>query len=153
VLVKHFTASYSASRAAIMEAWKSFRRRRQWLVASDCQPVYAWVISEAVARGYLQAPGFFDDPLRRAAWLGTTWRGAPMGQLDPLKEAKAAREWMSMGATTLQDVTAEQFGKDWEDNLSQIARERVRIADLPPDPLAPVPAVQAAPQPEEPEQP
>lgn len=143
VLVKHFTASYSASRAAIMEAWKSFRRRRQWLVTSDCQPVYAWVISEAVARGYIDLPGFFEDPVRRAAWLGAVWRGSPMGQLDPLKEAKSAKEWLSIpGATTIQNVAAEQFGSDWEDNLDQTRRERERIAALPADPLAPVPAGQ-----------
>ena len=143
VLVKHFTASYSASRAAIMEAWKSFRRRRQWLVASDCQPVYAWVISEAVARGYIDLPGFFEDPVRRAAWLGAVWRGSPMGQLDPLKEAKAAKEWLSIpGATTIQNVAAEQFGSDWEDNLDQTRRERERIAALPADPMAPAPAGQ-----------
>lgn len=138
VLMKHFTASYSASRAAIMEAWKMFRRRRAWLVTSLCQPTYAWVISEAVARGYLDAPGFFESPLKRAAWLGCIWRGAPMGQLDPLKEAKAAKEWLSIpGAVTVQQLTAEQFGTDFEANIEQTARERKLIADLPPDPLAP----------------
>lgn len=151
VLVKHFTASYSASRAAIMEAWKTFRRRREWLVASFCQPVYEWVISEAVAQGYIDAPGFFDDPLRRAAWLGTTWRGAPMGQLDPLKEAKAAKEWLGIpGALTIQQLTAEQFGTDYEDNLEQVGRERTQIAALPADPLQPAPA--AAPAGDEPAQ-
>lgn len=139
VMLKHFTASYSASRAAIMEAWKAFRRRRQWLVSGFCQPTWEWVISEAVSRGYIDAPGFFDDPLRRAAWLGATWRGAPMGQLDPLKEAKAAKEWLSIpGALTIQQLTAEQFGTDYEDNLAQIQRERTQIAALPADPLAPV---------------
>ncbi len=138
VMLKHFTASYSASRAAIMEAWKSFRRRRQWLGAGFCQPVYEWVIAEAVAQGYLDLPGFFDSPIKRAAWLGATWRGAPMGQLDPLKEAKAAREWLSIpGALTIQQMTAEQFGTDYEDNLAQTGRERQQIAALPPDPLAP----------------
>lgn len=151
VLVKHFTASYSASRAAIMEAWKSFRRRRQWLVTSDCQPVYAWVISEAVARGYIDLPGFFEDPVRRAAWLGAVWRGSPMGQLDPLKEAKAAKEWLSIpGATTIQNIAAELFGADWEDNLDQVRRERERIAGLPADPMAPAPAGQ--PDPNSPEE-
>lgn len=137
VLVKHFTASYSASRAALLEAWKTYRRRRAWLVASLCRPVWEWVISEAVARGYLEAPGFFDDPLRRAAWLGCSWTGSPMGQLDPLKEAKAATEWMSNKATTLQRITAEYFGDDYEDNLRQIGRERTMLAALPPDPNAP----------------
>jgi lambda family phage portal protein len=139
VMLKNFVSSYSASRAAIMEAWKTFRRRRHWLVASDCQPVYEWVITEAIARGYISAPGFFDSPLRRRAWLGATWRGAPMGQLDPLKEAKAAKEWLSIpGALTIQQLTAEQFGSDYEDNLDQIGRERKQIAALPADPLAPV---------------
>lgn len=138
VLMKHFAASYSASRAAILEAWKMFRRRRSWLVSSYCQPVYGWVIAEAVARGYLEAPGFFEDPLRRAAWLGATWRGAPMGQIDPLKEAKAAKEWLSIpGAVTIQQVTAEQFGTDYEDNLEQTAKERKQIAALPADPMQP----------------
>lgn len=142
VLMKHFTASYSASRAALLEAWKMFRRRRAWLVASLCQPTYAWVIAEAVSRGYLSAPGFFDDPMRRAAYLGVAWRGAPMGQIDPLKEAKAAKEWLSIpGATTIQSVAAEQFGTDYEDNLAQTSRERDQIAALPEDPLNPPAAV------------
>lgn len=144
VMLKHFTASYSASRAAIMEAWKMFRRRRAWLVNSLCQPVWSMVISEAIARGYLIAPGFFDSPLRRAAWLGASWRGAPMGQLDPLKEAKAAQTWLGIpGAMTIQQLTAEQFGTDYEENIEQLARERKLIAALPPDPMAPPAPVQA----------
>lgn len=134
VMTKHFTASYSASRAALLEAFKAYRRRRAWLVSSFCAPVWEWVISEAIARGYLNAPGFFDNPLRRAGWLGCKWTGEPMGQIDPLKEAKAATEWMSNGAQTLQDVCASQFGTDWEDVIEQVGRERRRLADLPPNP-------------------
>lgn len=144
VLTKHFTASYSASRGALLEAFKTYKRRRAWLVASFCRPVWEWVISEAVARGYLDAPGFFNDPIKRAAWLGCTWTGAPMGHLDPLKEANAATEWMANKAATLQQVTAEQFGNDYETNLRQIGRERRLMAALPPDPNAP-PAPAAAP--------
>jgi lambda family phage portal protein len=36
VLVKHFTASYSAARAALLEAWKFYTWRRQWLAAGFC---------------------------------------------------------------------------------------------------------------------
>lgn len=51
---------------------------------------YEEFITEAVARGRLQAPGFFLDPAIRAAWCGTEWYGTAQGQIDPLKEAKAA---------------------------------------------------------------
>jgi capsid protein len=39
VLIKHFTASYSAARSALLEAWKFYRTRRSWLAESFCQPV------------------------------------------------------------------------------------------------------------------
>ena len=31
ILIKHFTASYSAAQAALVEAWKFFSARRRWL--------------------------------------------------------------------------------------------------------------------------
>jgi len=40
ILIKHFTASYSAAMAALQEAWKFFSARRKWMVDSLCQPVY-----------------------------------------------------------------------------------------------------------------
>ncbi len=58
VLIKHFTASYSASRAALLEAWKMFRMRRSWLISKFCEPIYNEFLYEAVAKGRIQAPGF-----------------------------------------------------------------------------------------------
>ena len=40
-----------------------------------CQPVYEIWLAEAVARGRVSAPGFFADPLIRAAWCGARWIG------------------------------------------------------------------------------
>src|SRR5690606_31547780 len=70
LLVKHFTSSYSASRAALLEAWKMFRMRRTWMVQSFCQPIYEEWLVEAVAKRRIQAPGFIDDPGGRAARCG-----------------------------------------------------------------------------------
>ena len=61
LLIKHFTASYSASRAALEMAWQSFRRRRTWLARRVCQVIYEWFIEEAVATGRLAAPGYFES--------------------------------------------------------------------------------------------
>ena len=86
LLLKEFNASYSASRASLLEAWEGIKMRRAWLVGSFCQPVYEIWLSEAVARGRVIAPGFFDDPLVRAAWCGARWIGPVQGTLDPKKE-------------------------------------------------------------------
>lgn len=123
LVVKHFTASYSAARAALLEAWRFFRTEREWLVREFCRPVYRWVIAESVARGLLQAPGFFDDPLIQAAWLSSTWTGPGAGQLDEFKEMQASMIRMRTGVSTLQEETARITGGDWETNHRQRTKE------------------------------
>jgi lambda family phage portal protein len=123
ILIKHFTASYSAAQAALVEAWKFFRARRAWLVSMLCQPFYEAVIYEAVARGLIRAPGFLGDPFLRAAYLGTEWVGPPRGQINQLVEVNAARERVDMGVTTLADETAEMTGGDWERKHPQSVKE------------------------------
>src|SRR5690606_12542726 len=89
VLIKHFTSSYSAARAALLDAWRFFRRRRAWLARKFCQPVYEAWLADAVATGLVDAPGFFADPVRRASWCGARWIGDAPGQIDPQKEVDA----------------------------------------------------------------
>lgn len=124
LLIKHFTSSYSASRAALLEAWRGFFTRRHWFVRSFCQPIRGWVLTEAVARGMLTAPGFFDDPLVRQAWLGTLWTGPTQGQIDPLAEVQAATLRVDQGFSTVEEETAQLTGGDWERNHRQRVKER-----------------------------
>lgn len=123
LLVKHFTASYSASRAALLEAWKMFRMRRTWLSADFCQPIYEEWFAEAVAKGRIVAPGFFDDQLIRRAYTQAEWHGPTMGQIDPLKEVNAAKIRVEEGFSTRARETAELTGGDFERNHKQRVRE------------------------------
>jgi lambda family phage portal protein len=123
LLIKHFTASYSAARAALEEAWDYFNRRRHWLVTMLCQPVYEAVITEAVATGRLQAPGFFSDPLIRKAWLSTSWTGDAPSQLDPKKEIDAAKARVDLRISTRSEECARLTGGDWEAKMPQIIKE------------------------------
>ncbi len=124
VLIKHFTASYSAARAALLDAWRFFRGRRVWLARRLCQPTYEAWLTEAVARGRLDAPGFFRDPLLRKAWCGSEWIGDSPGQIDPTKETDAAIAQVNAGLTTLERATTELNGGDFERNTVQRAKER-----------------------------
>lgn len=129
ILIKHFTASYSAAQAALVEAWKTFNMRRKWMAGQFCQPIYEMVITEAVAKGLLEAPGFFSDPCIRAAYLGVEWIGAPRGQIDQLKEIRAADYRVRLGISTLEEETAQITGGNWETKHVQRAREhRLRMA-------------------------
>jgi lambda family phage portal protein len=130
ILLKHFTASYSAARAALLEAWRFFMRSRCWLADEYCQPIWDEVITEAIARGRLAAPGFFADPLIRMAYLGCDWTGDAPGQIDETKAIKAASLRIKEGVSTLAEETAALTGGDWERKHTQRAKERrMRLAD------------------------
>jgi lambda family phage portal protein len=126
LLIKRFTASYSASRASLLQAWRAFDRRQTWLVECFCQPVYEWVIAEAIDRGYLDAPGFHEDPFLRAAYLRAEWRGPTMGQLDPLKEVLAAERRVAAGYSTRAAESASLTGLDADQVHEQLVREKNR---------------------------
>jgi len=124
LLTKSFMASYSASRAALLEAWKAFKMRRTWFANDFCQPIYELWLSEAVARGRINAPGFFNDPAIKKAWYGSEWIGPAQGQLDPVKEANAAILRAENGFSTYERETTELTGGNWDDNITQITREK-----------------------------
>lgn len=122
-LIKHFTASYSASRAAGLEFWKFIKPKRSAFAANFCAPFYELVMTEAVIRGRLNAPGFLDDSSVRRAYLRCSWRGPSQGQLNPLDEANAAGRRIDLGISTIEQETAEMNGGDWEANHAQRVKE------------------------------
>lgn len=124
IVVKHFTASYSASRGAMLEAWRFYMSRRKWLADNLCRPVYELLLTEAVAMGRLFAPGFLDDPLIRMGYLGSEWVGPSKGQIDELKEVNAAEKRLNLTLTSLSEETAAMTGGDWEKKIQQIGKEK-----------------------------
>ena len=123
VLIKHFTSSYSAARAALLDAWKTFRVRREFIAAYLCQPVYEqWLFREVVA-GRVIAQGFFEDPFIRQAWSAANWIGDGPGSIDPQKEIQAAKGRVDLGVSTIADESILWDGKDWWEKHRQRARE------------------------------
>lgn len=128
ILLKSFNASYSASRAALLEAWKAFKMRREWFADDFCRPLYEVWMAEAVARGRIIAPGFFSDPAIRAAWLGSEWIGPTQGQLDPVKEITAEQLACENGFSTREQSTIRLNGGSFEANAEQLVDENARLA-------------------------
>ena len=80
-----------------------------------------------MARGRIIAPGFFDDPLIRAAWCSAQWIGPVQGSLDPLKEANAAVLKIQHGLKTHEQATMEDSGGDWNANVEQLKAENEKL--------------------------
>lgn len=124
LLNKAFLSSYSASRAALLEAWKAFKAKRTWFANDFCQPVYEIWLSEAIARGRIIAPGFFNDPAIKKAWTKAEWIGPAPGQVDPVKEVTAAIMRIENGLSTREREAMELNGTNWDDNINQLIREK-----------------------------
>ncbi len=131
LLLKQFTNNYSASRGALLEAWKTFRMYRAWLSNDFCQPAYEEWLAEGVAKGRIHAPGFFQNPLIRKAYSNCAWSGPSAGQLDPVKEANAAKIRVEEGFSTRQQETIEMNGGDFFENNRQRIREETVRRELP----------------------
>lgn len=130
VLVKKYESNYTAARAALLDFWRTVRVYRTRFNSAFNQPVYEQWLSEAVANGRINAPGFFDDPAIRQAWCGCMWTGASMGHVDPRKEVEAAALRIANNISTQEQEASEYNGNDWAANIRQRKKEMREQAEM-----------------------
>lgn len=121
-LLLHYNSSYSAARAAMLQAWRFYTLRRWWLTCDFCQPSRELIIDEAVARGLIRLPGY-SDPARRRAYCQALWIGPARGAIDELKEANAAGRRIEIGVSNETLETAAMTGEPWQLVFRQRLRE------------------------------
>lgn len=129
-LIKKYESNYTAARGALLDFWVTVKVYRNRFNKQFNQPVYEAWLSEAVATGRIEAPGFFDDPAVRKAWCKCQWIGASMGHIDPRKEAEAAGMRVSMNMTTEEQEAAEYNGNDWNANIRQRKKELIALSEF-----------------------
>lgn len=120
ILFKDFTKSnYSAMKAAMGEAFRTFQRMQDDAGSQWADPCYSLVIEEAINDGRLDGEGFYDA---RAAYLQCEWIGPARGYVDETKESTAVQTRLDCNTTTLRRECAKQ-GQWYEDTLEQRAEE------------------------------
>lgn len=123
VLMQHFQSSYSAARAAILEAWKKFMDFRHFTIEYLNDPVYEAFLDDLVSAGIVQAPGYFEDFEIRQAWLGCRWTGRGQGQINPAVETDAALKRIGGLLSSYEEEVAAYSGERWEAVAEQRQRE------------------------------
>ncbi len=131
-MLMRFNQNYSASRATLVLAWRIAIMWRYNLTASMLDLIFEAWISEEIAAGRVAALGW-SDPRMKAAWLNGRWNGSPMPDIDPLKHAKASKEFVELGATNLDEVALKQGGTH---NTGKANRAKLKrqFKELPPVP-------------------
>lgn len=130
VVKMQFGKNYSASRGALILFWRVAVQWREEMASDYLNPIYEAWLSEEIAKGRINAPGW-SDPILRAAWLNCRWAGSPMPNIDPMRTANADMTYARLGATTLNRVARDHNGSSGETNRAQLKRE---YEELPEDP-------------------
>jgi lambda family phage portal protein len=127
LLQLRFGQSYSAAKAELLEAWRAFLADRAWIFRTYCTTAYSWHLAEFIARGWLEAPGFFSDPLARAAWCGLRYTGPAMGAINELDAVNAAKLRVQERFTSRGEESAAMTGTSWEARIPQMLHEDTLI--------------------------
>ena len=123
VLMKNFQSSYSASRAALLQASSEFERLKAAFIRDFCQPVYETFLLEAVGTGRIAAAGF-EDMIKRRAWSRAGWYTRTSRILDPQRETNAMILRLQNGLSTYEREILESTGEDFNDVAETLAREK-----------------------------
>lgn len=127
VATKKFNSSYSASRAALLDADRTFSIDRAQLIRQFVRPIYcAWLDSAASSLG-LAPLGYYGDPVMRDALRGAEWIGEKLPSIDPTKEIDAAAARVALGVSTRARESQELTGTDITQNIRQLAFEEAQL--------------------------
>ena len=129
LMLQSYKNSFSASQAAMNNARSNFKVVRACLVHDFCQPVWESFMDEAVLRGWINAPGYFDNPIMRRAYTRAKWNGPGMPQLDLGKSAQNYEKLISVGFATASEATSELTGGNYYENIQERGREIAAAID------------------------
>ena len=129
-LTKDYSDSnYSGARVALADIARSHEVKREMFVQSFAMPfVGAW-LEERIVLGktpMLGKKNFYEVKGSLLTGGFKTWSKI---KLDPLKESQAEQGYLDMGAMSLKDV-CDGLDKDWEEVLTQRAREKALMKSL-----------------------
>ena len=106
VLMMQYNSSYSASRAALSQYWKTVMYYRWMLIEKFCQPIYElWLLNEVNEN---RLPNEVLNYANNAVWVGPT-----KGSIDDTKEVVAAKERINIGISDIETEAEEISNKDW----------------------------------------
>lgn len=130
VLLMKFGQNFSASRGALLLFWRVAQIWRDEMAADYLNPAVEMWLSEEIAAGRISAPGW-SDPRLKAAWLNSMWVGPPAPDIDPGKTAKARKDNLETGVTTIGIEARNYNGSDAEANKASLKRE-MKDLSIPP---------------------
>ena len=123
-VMHYFNSSYNAVRAALQEGRKSYEKMKYNFVASFCQPIYEKWLTSCIVRGIINAPGYFDDPIKHLLWSSCRWDSDAGFMLDPMKETQAIIAQLDNQLIDRDTACRKICGNEYSVVAAQLAKER-----------------------------
>jgi len=123
--------AHSASRAELGMYADIIAIKISDLAADALNTIAGAVLSEEIAAGRVQAPGF-SDPILKAAWSNMNWIGNPLPDVDPLKTKQGIKLDLELGLTDFDTEAQKLNGSSGEANRLKLAKQ---LDELPTDPF------------------
>lgn len=121
VLLDFSQGSFSSSRAALLQTYRTFNNWQYWLINGFLQPVWNWRIAKAINDGQLP-PAPVDPTTGISEWYKVQWQTPEFGWVDPQNEAQGHIMTINAGAGTISEWCRKR-GRDAEDVLSEKTRD------------------------------
>ena len=127
VLFRDFEGmNYASYRSAMLEAWRVFKSRRQWLNEKLCRPVYNMLIEEAYLRNNIKMRLFYKNFWQ---YMQCEWIGDAKGQIEPIKEVQAEILAINNRLKSREESLLEQ-GREFKPTMEQIKKEQILMDEL-----------------------
>jgi len=118
-----FTANnWSNTRAALLQAYRTFRRQQQWFEWNWCRPVWSYVVGYGVQKRRLLKPP--KGQLGRVAWRKPGWQW-----VDIKDQAQAAVLMIKNRLRTRGDVIAETSDQDFAEVNEELVAEEAEMGE------------------------
>lgn len=117
--------NFAGFRSAMLDAWRVFEMERKWHGAGLCQPIYTMLMEEAYLRGNLDVSDFYGQ---MHALTKAEWRGAPKGDIEPIKAVQADVLAIQNNLKTRAESIAERGG-DVRIVFDQLEEEREMLEE------------------------
>lgn len=116
--------NFSSIRSGVLEEREHWKVLQTWFAEQLCERVYQAWITSAILTGAVALPPDNLQKFKNVVWQPRGW-----AWVDPLKDAQANAQAVELGVLTRADIAA-ATGRDLDDMLEQLAREKARMDEL-----------------------
>lgn len=143
VVLMKFNANYSASRAALLMAWQIGRIKQDDIKADLMDYWWEMWLSEEIAAGRTQAPGWLDPRLKQA-WMRYRLQGPPLPSISPRDDLASIGDKLKFGLTTQEREARSLNGSSAKANATQ---NKKQFSNTPTVPWEDTPETMTTPKP------